>query len=75
MTVRIGTSGWSHPHRDGVLYPPGTPARDRLGHYLRRFDTVIREWAGRDREVYVYFDNDGAGDAVRDAGTLRHLLA
>jgi uncharacterized protein YecE (DUF72 family) len=23
-----------------VLYPPGTPPRDRLGHYVRRFDTV-----------------------------------
>src|SRR6185437_8849783 len=25
---------------DGVLYPPGTPPRDRLAHYVRRFDTV-----------------------------------
>lgn len=40
MTVRIGTSGWSYPHWDGVLYPPGTPERDRLGHYMRRFRTV-----------------------------------
>ena len=27
-------------HWDGVLYPPGTPPRDRLAHYVRRFDTV-----------------------------------
>ncbi|KUL41665.1 DUF72 domain-containing protein [Actinoplanes awajinensis] len=40
MSVRIGTSGWSYAHWDGVLYPPGTPARDRLAHYVRRFDTV-----------------------------------
>ncbi|HWI30500.1 MAG TPA: DUF72 domain-containing protein [Microbacterium sp.] len=40
MTVRIGTSGWSYDHWDGVLYPPGLPARDRLQHYVRAFDTV-----------------------------------
>lgn len=40
MNVRIGTSGWSYDHWDGVLYPPATPSRDRLGHYVRRFDTV-----------------------------------
>jgi uncharacterized protein YecE (DUF72 family) len=38
--VHIGTSGWSYDHWDGVLYPPGTPARDRLAHYVRRFGTV-----------------------------------
>jgi uncharacterized protein YecE (DUF72 family) len=36
----IGTSGWSYPHWDGVLYPPGTPPGERLAHYVRRFDTV-----------------------------------
>jgi uncharacterized protein YecE (DUF72 family) len=40
MTVSVGTSGWSYPHWDGVLYPPGTPARDRLGHYIQRFGTA-----------------------------------
>jgi uncharacterized protein YecE (DUF72 family) len=40
VSVSIGTSGWSYDHWDGVLYPPGTPARDRLAHYVRRFDTV-----------------------------------
>ena len=40
MTTAIGTSGWSYGHWDGVLYPPGTPARDRLACYLREFDTV-----------------------------------
>jgi uncharacterized protein YecE (DUF72 family) len=38
--VHVGTSGWSYDHWDGVLYPPGTPPRDRLGHYVRRFGTV-----------------------------------
>ena len=40
MTIRIGTSGWSYDHWDGVLYPPGTPARDRLARYVAEFDTV-----------------------------------
>ena len=40
MGVHIGTSGWSYDHWDGVLYPPGTPPRDRLAHYVRRFSTV-----------------------------------
>jgi uncharacterized protein YecE (DUF72 family) len=40
VTIHIGTSGWSYDHWDGVLYPPGTPSRDRLGHYVRAFDTV-----------------------------------
>ena len=38
--MHIGTSGWSYDHWDGVLYPPGTPPRDRLAHYVRRFGTV-----------------------------------
>jgi uncharacterized protein YecE (DUF72 family) len=38
--ARVGTSGWSYDHWDGVLYPPGTPSRQRLEHYTRAFDTV-----------------------------------
>ena len=40
MTIRIGTSGWSYDHWDGVLYHPGLPARDRLARYVEAFDTV-----------------------------------
>ena len=40
MATHIGTSGWSYDHWDGVLYPPGTPPRDRLGIYTRHFSTV-----------------------------------
>jgi uncharacterized protein YecE (DUF72 family) len=40
VNVHVGTSGWSYAHWDGVLYPPATPARDRLDHYVRRFHTV-----------------------------------
>lgn len=38
--ARVGTSGWSYDHWDGVLYPHGLPPRDRLAHYVARFDTV-----------------------------------
>ena len=40
MTIHIGTSGWSYDHWDGVLYPPGLPARDRLAVYVSTFATV-----------------------------------
>ena len=40
MTVHVGTSGWSYDHWEGVLYPPGTPLRARLDHYVARFQTV-----------------------------------
>jgi uncharacterized protein YecE (DUF72 family) len=38
--IQIGTSGWSYDHWDGVLYPNGTPQRDRLAHYVQHFPTV-----------------------------------
>lgn len=38
--ARIGTSGWSYDHWEGVLYPPGTPPAKRLDLYMREFDTV-----------------------------------
>ncbi len=34
----------------------------------------IREWSGAGKDVYVYFNNDGHGHAVRNAETLRHLV-
>ena len=38
--IHVGTSGWSYAHWDGVLYPPGLPASDRLEVYTRRFATA-----------------------------------
>lgn len=34
----------------------------------------IREWASMGREVFVYFNNDGGGNAVRNATTLRSIV-
>jgi uncharacterized protein YecE (DUF72 family) len=33
----------------------------------------VGEWAGAGRDVYVYFNNDGYGHAVRNAERLREL--
>jgi uncharacterized protein YecE (DUF72 family) len=38
--ARVGTSGWSYGHWDGVLYPHGTSPAQRLDLYSREFDTV-----------------------------------
>lgn len=35
----------------------------------------IREWAGMGKDVFVYFNNDGGGNAVRNARTLQHMVA
>jgi uncharacterized protein YecE (DUF72 family) len=40
MTVRVGTSGWSYDHWQGVLYEPGLPPAKRLWVYTQEFDTV-----------------------------------
>jgi uncharacterized protein YecE (DUF72 family) len=45
-------------------------SRDSLAWWADR----IREWNGQGSEVYVYFNNDGDGNAVRDAESLRQLL-
>ncbi len=38
---------------------------------LRWWAARIAEWQGAGRDVYVYFNNDGHGNAVRNADTLR----
>ena len=34
----------------------------------------IREWSDAGRDVFAYFNNDGEGNAVRNAERLQHLL-
>src|SRR5436305_1593085 len=41
---------------------------------LRWWAERIREWREQGRAVYAYFNNDWAGNAVRNADTLRALL-
>ncbi len=41
---------------------------------LRWWADRIREWESQGRDVYAYFNNDGGGNAVRNARTLRSFL-
>ncbi|RYF49239.1 MAG: DUF72 domain-containing protein, partial [Cytophagaceae bacterium] len=34
----------------------------------------VREWQEQQRDVFVYFNNDGHGNAVRNAWTLKAML-
>lgn len=57
------------------LHGPGGPyqgsySRARLATWARR----LREWGGGLDNIYVYFDNDQAGYAPRDALALRRQL-
>ena len=56
------------PDRDH-LYAGSYSGAD-LGWWADR----MREWAGQGRDVYAYFNNDGGGNAVRDARELRRQL-
>jgi uncharacterized protein YecE (DUF72 family) len=42
---------------------------------LRWWADRLGEWESSGREVFAYFNNDGGGNAVRNADTLRHLLS
>jgi uncharacterized protein YecE (DUF72 family) len=48
----------------------GSYSDDSLHWWAER----VREWAGMGRDVFVYFNNDGDGNAVHNATTLRQLL-
>jgi uncharacterized protein YecE (DUF72 family) len=58
-----------HGPDHGHLYAGSYSADD-----LRWWADRIREWEASGREVFVYFNNDGGGNAVRDARALRTLL-
>ena len=88
MSVHVGTSGWSYGHWEGVLRATAPfvyarlhgPDREYLcagsysGEDLWWWAERVREWRAQGKEVYVYFNNDGDGNAVRNAATLEHLL-
>lgn len=58
-----------HGPDDRALYG-GSYTDDALAWWADR----IREWEGQGRRVYAYFNNDGDGNAVRNAETLRTAL-
>jgi uncharacterized protein YecE (DUF72 family) len=41
---------------------------------LRWWSDRIREWDAMGRAVFAYFNNDGAGNAIRNADTLKSML-
>ena len=51
------------------LYGGSYPEAD-----LQWWASRIREWEAQGKEVFVYFNNDGGGNAVYNAATLRALL-
>lgn len=63
--VYIRLHGPDHQHLYGGSY-----SEDDLRWWADR----IREWRGAGKDVYAYFNNDGGGNAVRNADTLQWLL-
>ena len=63
--VYVRLHGPDHQHLYGGSYSDAD-----LGWWADR----IREWAAGGRDVFVYFNNDGGGNAVRNAETLRWIL-
>lgn len=63
--VYVRLHGPDHRH----LYAGSYPDAD-LAWWADR----LREWAAQGRDIFAYFNNDGAGNAVRDAARLRALL-
>ena len=57
---------------------------DRIGNHLyggsysdddlRWWAARIDEWHGSGKDVWAYFNNDGDGNAVRNADALRHFV-
>lgn len=75
--LRIGTSGWVYPTLEGRLLPvhPAPDALVRpLHEVLEEWARRIRDWLDRGLDVYVYFNNDAFGNAVRNALTLKAML-
>lgn len=64
--VYVRLHGPSHEH----LYAGSYSEED-----LRWWADRIREWLDQDRDVWVYFNNDGEGHAVRNAQRLKTLLS
>jgi len=65
------TAGFSYVrfHGSGTRYGGNYPT-----DHLRRWATKIQAWAGELRDIFIYFNNDLGGHAIRNAKTLRSIL-
>lgn len=63
--VYIRLHGPDQHHLYGGSYTPDD---------LRWWRDRIWEWQAQERDVFVYFNNDGHGNAIRNADTLKDLL-
>jgi uncharacterized protein YecE (DUF72 family) len=63
--VYVRLHGPSHDHLYGGSYSDDD---------MRWWADRIREWAGAGHDVWAYFNNDGEGNAVRNALTLRAFV-
>jgi uncharacterized protein YecE (DUF72 family) len=63
--VYVRLHGPDHDHLYGGSYSDDD---------LRWWTDRISEWAAQGRDVFAYFNNDGEGNAVRNADRLRELL-
>ncbi|MDQ1715686.1 MAG: hypothetical protein QOC60_1631, partial [Frankiaceae bacterium] len=63
--VYVRMHGPDHEHLYGGSY-----SDQDLSWWAER----VREWDRDRRDVYVYFNNDGGGNAVRNAWALRSAL-
>lgn len=63
--VYVRLHGPDHDHLYGGSY-----SDQDMGWWADR----IREWADAGKDVWAYFNNDGGGNAVRNARTLRAVL-
>jgi uncharacterized protein YecE (DUF72 family) len=63
--VYVRLHGPDHEHLYGGSYSDDD---------LRWWADRLREWQAQQLDVFVYFNNDFGGNAVRNAGTMRALL-
>jgi len=59
-----------HGPTSGILYAACYPEKQ-----LREDAAKIKSWAKQEKDVFVYFNNDAAGYAVKNAQRLKELLS
>ena len=56
-------------HGSGTRYGGNYPT-----DHLKRWATKIQAWNGELQDIFIYFNNDIGGHAIRNAKTLRSML-